>query len=70
MNISEFNEKEMYLKKQKALKKIIKEEYKNYYSKLLDEGDADDIMPLFKELREKNKNIRNNTIIISKVIDN
>jgi len=39
--------------KAQALKEVLISRYKAHYSMLLDSGDADDILPIIKELREK-----------------
>lgn len=39
----------------KALQEVLLSKYRSYYSKLLDEGEADDILPLVKEINEDRK---------------
>lgn len=36
-----------------AVKEVLLQKFKSHYSRLIDEGDADEIIPLFKELRDK-----------------
>jgi CRISPR/Cas system endoribonuclease Cas6 (RAMP superfamily) len=57
-------------KKIRRLRKVMIKHYKDYYSKLLDEGQFDERIPEFKYLREKNNDMRNSTIITNEVIDN
>jgi hypothetical protein len=37
----------------KALKKVLLQKLEKHYQTLIDNGDADDIIPLFKVMREK-----------------
>lgn len=39
----------------KALKKVLLQKLEKHYQTLIDNGDADDIIPLFKIMREKNE---------------
>lgn len=41
--------------KAKALQECILNRYRSYYNKLLDEGDADEVLPLMKEINEDKK---------------
>lgn len=39
----------------KALQEVLLNRYRSYYSKLLDEGDGDEILPLMKDINEEKK---------------
>lgn len=49
-----------------ALKEVLLSRYKAHYNMLLDAGDADDILPIIKELREKeDNNFKSNYVFIT-----
>lgn len=52
--------------KYQALKEVLMSKYKQYYHSLIEEGDADDILPLLKEIRDyEDAKVKTNYIFIT-----